>query len=148
LCPTRLKLQISETTQQVHGHQIIRQLQRKPFEQLQLVIDSFDGPGANYSWLNSGLVQGVKVSPSRQASPRQSLYTQHLKTLMVFKNLLGIDLIGCDIRNAAEMQQLRDLGCDIGMGPALANAIDSHNLVHALPRSGQTHEHFNETQTH
>lgn len=148
LCPSRLKLQMREPGLQVHGPKIWRQLQRKPFEQLQLVIDSFDCSGADFSWLNSGLIQGVKVTPPRQPQPHQSLYTQQMKTLMVFKNLMGIDIIGCDIHNAVELQQLRELGCDIGMGPALASAVDSHTLIHALPRTIQPHETPHETHTH
>ena len=148
LCPTRLKLQMRLNGLQVHGHQILRQLQRKPFEQLQLVIDSFDCSGADFSWLNSGLIQGVKVTPLRQSHSHPSLYTQQMKTLMVFKNLMGINIIGCDIHNTTELTQLRELGCDIGMGPALASATDSHSLIHAQPHSIHAQEHPHETQTH
>ena len=138
LHPSRLKLQISEAGLQLQGHKILRQMQRKPHIQPPVVIDTTQGSGADFSWLKSGLIHAVKVTPPRHADTR--LYTQQIKTLMVFKNLMNIEIIGCDIHTLQELQELRNLECEIGMGPSLHVAVDKATLIRSFEQRESSHE--------
>jgi len=123
--PSRLLLEVPESTLSDDPDAAVAILQRIVDLNVRIAIDNFGSGLAPLNHLVRLPIDVVKLDP-RLAMAATIAGRQHvmLQTLIQLGRTLGVQMVAQGIENAEQLDALCRLGCELGQGPLLAQALE------------------------
>ena len=123
--PSRLMFEVPETTLSDNPDAAVAILQRIVDCNVRIAVDNFGCSLAPLNHLVRLPIDVVKIDP-RLSAAATTTGRQHavLDSLIRLSHTLGIQVIAQGIENRVQLDALKRMGCDLGQGPLLAQAMD------------------------
>ncbi len=117
LAPSALRLEITESVLMKQGDVDIRTLQQLRDLGVRLAIDDFGTGYSSLTYLQHFTVDTIKIDQSFVRELVSSDKTVIIvRAIIMLAHDLGMDVVAEGIETAAQLERLRDLGCDRGQG--------------------------------
>jgi EAL domain-containing protein (putative c-di-GMP-specific phosphodiesterase class I) len=132
LDPRQLVLEVTESTLLEDGRNVVAQLERLRALGVRIAIDDF---GTGYSSLQS--LQTLPIDILKMAKPfveDDGLAFQ--ATILQLARALGVKVVAEGIESQAQLDRLRELGCDMGQGFHLSPPLSGVALLDEPLRQG------------
>lgn len=139
LDPRALKLEITESVLMENSAQNAEQLHRLRALGLELMIDDFGTGYSSLSSLHRFPIETLKID--RTFVNRMEFEEENseiVKTIMTLGQNLDMTVVAEGVETQAQLEALRELGCDMGQGFLFSNAVDLESAeawLESLPRS-------------
>ncbi|HJS95791.1 MAG TPA: EAL domain-containing protein [Solirubrobacteraceae bacterium] len=133
LDPAAIYLELAETRLAEDPDQMVRALHAVKETGVRITIDDFGVGALSLSWLTRMPVDALKIHESfvaglGAASENASL----VGALVELGHALALDVIAEGVENAAQLEQLRELGCDAVQGYAIGRPVAGDELEAVL----------------
>lgn len=136
---SRIVLEITESMLVENAHSMTDLLQQIQQLGLQIHIDDFGTGYSSLSYLHSFPISGLKIDRffiSRLGQDPKNL--EIIRTMIAMAQGLGISITAEGIETAAQLEQLKDLGCTFGQGYFFAKPLAAEEVESFLQeRSGE-----------
>jgi EAL domain-containing protein (putative c-di-GMP-specific phosphodiesterase class I) len=123
--PTRLLFEVPESTLIDNPDAAVAILQRMVDCNVHIAMDNFGHSLAPLNLLMRLPIDVVKIDPrltlAADTTGRQQAV---LESLIHLSHTLGIQVIAQGIENSAQLDALKRMGCELGQGPLLSQALD------------------------
>ncbi|MEM7307058.1 MAG: GGDEF and EAL domain-containing protein [Planctomycetota bacterium] len=138
LDPRALKLEITESVLMENSASNASQIKKLRDLGLELMIDDF---GTGYSSLSSlhrfpiGTLKIDRTFVSRMEFEEEN--SEIVRTIMTLGKNLDMSVVAEGVETQAQLDQLRDLGCEMGQGFLFSNAVDAESAeawLETVPR--------------
>jgi diguanylate cyclase (GGDEF)-like protein/PAS domain S-box-containing protein len=128
LDPRGLKLEITESVLMEHCARNTEQLDRLRGLGLELMIDDFGTGYSSLSSLHRFPIETLKID--RTFVNRMEFEEENseiVRTIMTLGRNLDMSIVAEGVETQAQLELLRDLGCDMGQGFLFSNAVDAES---------------------
>ena len=138
LRPESLKIEITESAVMENAESAVEMLNQLKALGVQLSIDDFGTGYSSFNYLHRFPIDTLKID--RSFISRMDLQPENVeivRTIIALAHNLGMKVVAEGIETPAQMNRLRDLGCEYGQGYYLARPMDSaaaENFIAAPPR--------------
>ncbi len=138
LRPESLKIEITESAVMENAESAVEMLNQLKALGVQLSIDDFGTGYSSFNYLHRFPIDTLKID--RSFVSRMDLQPENVeivRTIIALAHNLGMKVVAEGIETPAQMNRLRDLGCEYGQGYYLARPMDSaaaENFIAAPPR--------------
>ena len=128
LDPRALKLEITESVLMENSASNASQLQKLRNLGLDLMIDDFGTGYSSLSSLHRFPIKTLKIDRTfvsrMEFEPENS---EIVKTILTLGHNLDMDVVAEGVETPVQLEQLRDLGCQMGQGFLFSNAVDAES---------------------
>jgi EAL domain-containing protein (putative c-di-GMP-specific phosphodiesterase class I) len=128
LDPRGLKLEITESVLMEHSSRNTDQLDRLRGLGLELMIDDFGTGYSSLSSLHRFPIETLKID--RTFVNRMEFEEENseiVRTILTLGRNLDMSVVAEGVETQAQLELLRDLGCDMGQGFLFSNAVDAES---------------------
>jgi diguanylate cyclase (GGDEF)-like protein/PAS domain S-box-containing protein len=126
LSPQSLKIEITESAVMENAEAAVEMLNQLKAFGMQLSIDDFGTGYSSFNYLHRFPIDTLKID--RSFVSRMDIQAENVeivRTIISLAHNLGMKVVAEGIETRAQMQQLRELGCEYGQGYYLARPMDS-----------------------
>jgi diguanylate cyclase (GGDEF)-like protein len=127
-----LKLEITESVFLENPSAMTKVLEQIKQRGIQICIDDFGTGYSSLSYLRYLPVDTVKIDRSFLSQEGNDANCDILKAIINLAHSLGLDVIAEGIETEAQLQMLRNLGCEYGQGFLLANPLNCHDVMNLI----------------
>jgi diguanylate cyclase (GGDEF)-like protein len=129
LDPAAIYLDVSEIGLAADPDSTIRSLQALKDTGVRVTIDDFGVGALSLAWLTQMPVDALKIHESFVASLGAGAeHASLLSALVELGHALGLDVIAKGVETEAQLEQLRELGCDAVQGYAIGRPVTGEEL--------------------
>ena len=123
--PARLLFEVQETTLNENPDAAVAILQRMVDMNVRIAIDNFGSSLAPLNHLVRLPIEVVKLDPKlTQAATSTGRHLALVVSLMQLGHTLGVQMVAQGIETPQQLEALGRMGCEMGQGPLLSNALD------------------------
>jgi EAL domain-containing protein (putative c-di-GMP-specific phosphodiesterase class I) len=137
LDPGAITLEVTERVLVDCGGPIVRELSGIRSQGVRLAITGFGTGYASLSQLPQLAADVIKIDPSFMAGlgtdPAMTLLT---RTVVQIGHDLGVDVIADGIERPEQAALLRQMGCELGQGPAVGGPVQGEHVEAMLAQRG------------
>jgi diguanylate cyclase (GGDEF)-like protein len=127
-----LKLEITESTLMENTSAVTQVLEQLKEREIKLCLDDFGTGYSSLSYLRYLPVDTVKIDRSFIGSEINSTNYDITKAIIDLAHSLGLDVIAEGIETEAQLEILKDLGCEYGQGYLFAPALNSADVISTI----------------
>jgi len=129
LDPAAIYLELAETGLAEDPDQMVRALHAVKETGVRITIDDFGVGALSLAWLTRMPVDALKIHESFVAGlDAGAEYASLLGALVELGHALALDVIAEGVENEAQLEQLRELGCDAVQGYAIGRPVTAEEL--------------------
>ena len=128
--PQSLKLELTESVLVAHSETVAETLEQLHRLGVQLHIDDFGTGYSSLSYLQNFPLNVLKIDRSfvqRMAESAES--TELVRTIVALARSLNLKVTAEGVETAAQLEQLRVLGCEFGQGYLFAKPLSAAEVV-------------------
>jgi EAL domain-containing protein (putative c-di-GMP-specific phosphodiesterase class I) len=135
LPPQRLKIEVTESLMMADGDGAVTKLERLAAAGVGIAIDDFGTGYSSLSYLKRLPVDTVKIDRSFVASVEtEGRDTAIVQAVVAFAEGIGLTVTVEGVENLAQVDTVRDLGCDRGQGYYFSRPLPVDQLTVLLGR--------------
>ncbi len=129
-----LKLEITESTLVENTTAVTKVLEQLKKREIKLCLDDFGTGYSSLSYLRYLPVDTVKIDRSFIGSEINSANYDIIEAIINLAHSLGLDVIAEGIETEAQLEALRQLGCEYGQGYLFAYPLNSKDVLGVVQR--------------
>jgi diguanylate cyclase (GGDEF)-like protein len=129
-----LKLEITESTLMENTSAVTKVLEQLKEREIKLCLDDFGTGYSSLSYLRYLPVDTVKIDRSFIGPEINNTNYDITKAIIDLAHSLGLDVIAEGIETEAQLEILKDLGCEYGQGYLFAPALNSADVINTIWR--------------
>jgi diguanylate cyclase (GGDEF)-like protein len=129
-----LKLEITESTLMENTSAVTKVLEQLKAREIKLCLDDFGTGYSSLSYLRYLPVDTVKIDRSFIGPEINHTNYDITKAIIDLAHSLGLDVIAEGIETEAQLEILKDLGCEYGQGYLFAPALNSADVISTVQK--------------
>jgi diguanylate cyclase (GGDEF)-like protein len=149
LDPSRLKLEVTESTVMEHSERSLKVLSELDRLGVALATDDFGTGYSSLSYLQRFPFERLKIDRSFvRVMDDNAKSGAIVKTILMLGENLGIEVVAEGIETAAQLDKLRQLGCGMGQGYLFSRPVDRESIEAFLESGANIFTDQADLQTH